>query len=168
MASTSLPSCSTSASSSQVWNYDVYLSFRGRDTRYTFVDHLHAALRQRGICTFIDTESLTHGAHTARSFSKAISESRIAVVVLSKNYADSRRCLNQLAMITHMKKEIDQIVIPIYYHVDPSDVQKQTGTYEEAFLKHELINSENVEFWRKALEELNSHPGWVLNKDPYR
>ncbi|PWA82031.1 nucleotide-binding site protein [Artemisia annua] len=168
MASTSSPSSSTSASSSQVWNHDVYLSFRGEDTRYNFVDHLHAALQQRGICTYIDIESLPHGAPIAKTLLKAIQESRIVVVVFSENYADSSFCLNELEHIMECKKERDQIVMPIYYHVDPLVVRKQKGTYEEAFAKHEFQLNDKLESWRKALEEVSSLPGWVLNKDLYR
>ena len=45
---------SSSSSSNSYWKYDVFLSFRGEDTRYTFTDHLYKALRAKGIETFMD------------------------------------------------------------------------------------------------------------------
>jgi hypothetical protein len=36
------------------WTYDVFLSFKGEDTHYNFTAHLHDALRQNGINTFVD------------------------------------------------------------------------------------------------------------------
>ncbi|KAJ9672183.1 hypothetical protein PVL29_025709 [Vitis rotundifolia] len=45
MASPSIqrPSSSSSTSHSR-WSYDVFLSFRGEDTRISFTDHLYSAL----------------------------------------------------------------------------------------------------------------------------
>ncbi|GKE49032.1 TMV resistance protein N-like protein, partial [Tanacetum coccineum] len=45
---------SFSSSSSGSYVYDVFLSFRGEDTRKTFVDHLYYALEQRHIRTYKD------------------------------------------------------------------------------------------------------------------
>jgi len=41
--------------------YDVFLSFRGEDTRKTFTDHLYTALVQVGIQTFRDDDELPVG-----------------------------------------------------------------------------------------------------------
>lgn len=46
------------SSSSSCCNFDVFLSFRGEDTRYNFTSHLYAALCRKKIKTFIDNESL--------------------------------------------------------------------------------------------------------------
>ena len=56
MASSSTsPSVLSSSFSSthRPWKYDVFLSFRGEDTRRSFTDHLHAALSRYGINTFV-------------------------------------------------------------------------------------------------------------------
>ncbi|KAM1239172.1 hypothetical protein ACFX13_045633 [Malus domestica] len=45
---------SSSSHSSNRWKYEVFLSFRGEDTRNTFTDHLNIAFRKAGINTFID------------------------------------------------------------------------------------------------------------------
>ncbi|PWA73443.1 toll/interleukin-1 receptor (TIR) domain-containing protein [Artemisia annua] len=42
------------SSSSRSWKYDVFLSFRGEDTRKNFVDHFYTALGQRLIRTYKD------------------------------------------------------------------------------------------------------------------
>ncbi|KAL7588768.1 hypothetical protein Lser_V15G37389 [Lactuca serriola] len=111
--------------SSQSWKYDVFLSFRGEDTRKTFVDHLYMALERDGIYTYKDDETLPRGNSIRPSLLKAIEESQIAVVIFSENYVDSSWCLDELACIMKCKKTKGQIVMPIFYDVDPSEVRKQ-------------------------------------------
>ncbi|GKG47411.1 Toll/interleukin-1 receptor domain-containing protein [Tanacetum coccineum] len=46
---------STSTSSDpKSFKYDVFLSFRGEDTRHNFVSHLYKALEQQGVLTYKD------------------------------------------------------------------------------------------------------------------
>ncbi|KAJ9554661.1 hypothetical protein OSB04_018706 [Centaurea solstitialis] len=151
------------SSSSQSWEYDVFLSFRGEDTRNTFVDHLYYALHQRGIHTYKDDEKLPRGEAIGPSLFKAIEESQMAVIVFSENYAGSSWCLQELAHIMKCKDERRQIVIPIFYHVDPSDLRNQKRKYAEAFAKYESDNK-NVESWRKALVDAGNLSGYVANR----
>ncbi|KAM7465508.1 hypothetical protein LguiB_013070 [Lonicera macranthoides] len=58
------------------WKYDVFLSFRGKDIKKTFVDHLYSALRHRGIFTFKDDERLERGRSIAPELLQAIELSR--------------------------------------------------------------------------------------------
>ena len=58
-------------------------------------------------------------------------------------------------------KENGQTIIPIFYHVDPSDVRKQTGSFEEAFVNLEKQNKEKAERYKNALKEA-SNIGWHL------
>ncbi|CAL2238320.1 unnamed protein product [Prunus armeniaca] len=142
---------STSSSSSP---YDVFLSFRGEDTRTNFTDHLYKALSDKGIYTFIDRE-LTRGEEISPALVKAIEESRISLVVFSENYASSSWCLDELVEILRCKNSKKQIVWPIFYKVDPSDVRKRKNSFGDAFKG--LIqskfkdNEEKVVIWRKAL-----------------
>ena len=89
---------SSSSTSVLRWNYDVFLSFRGEDTRYKFTDHLYAALRNRSIRTFRD-DKLKRGEEIAPELLKVIEESRLSIVVFSENYASSRWCLDELVKI---------------------------------------------------------------------
>ncbi|PWA41093.1 NB-ARC domains-containing protein [Artemisia annua] len=224
-----------SRSSSKSWNYEVFLSFRGEDTRKTFVDHLYTSLVQQGIHTYKDDETLPRGESIGLSLLKAIRESRAAVIVFSENYADSSWCLDELAYIMecmttrgqivmpvftyansiHTYKDDEtlprgesiglsllkairesraavivfsenyadsswcldelayimecmttrgQIVMPVFYDVDPSDVRKQKGKYGEAFAKHELENNHKVELWKNALAAAGNLSGWVTKE----
>jgi hypothetical protein len=86
-------------------------------------------------------------------------------VVFSKCYASSRWCLDELVEIMNCKNTIGHILLPIFYHVNPSDVRKQKGTFAEAFVRHEEqfhTNMERVQKWREALTEAANCSGWDL------
>ncbi|XP_061350170.1 disease resistance protein Roq1-like [Gastrolobium bilobum] len=143
-----------SSSFSFGWKYDVFLSFRGEDTRHGFTGYLYKALHDRGIHTFIDDEELQRGDQITPSLENAIEESRIAITVFSKNYASSSFCLDELAHIIHCIKEKGRMVLPIFYDVDPSHVRHQRGSYEEAMASHDKRfkdDMEKVRKWRMAL-----------------
>ncbi|KAL7588118.1 hypothetical protein Lser_V15G37380 [Lactuca serriola] len=159
MASSS-SSPSVPAFSTQPWKYHVFLSFRGEDTRKTFVDHLYTALEQQGIYTYKDDETLPRGELIGPTLMKAIEESQIAVIVFSENYAESSWCLDELAYIMKCKDTRGLIVMPIFYDVDPSEVRKQKRKYGEGFAKYELENAKNVESCRKALMDASNISGW--------
>ncbi|KAH0745186.1 hypothetical protein KY285_006843 [Solanum tuberosum] len=136
---------SSSASNSQYyprWKYDIFLSFRGEDPE-KFYESLVPRLKE--------------GDSISEELVKAIEESQVAIVVFSKNYATSRWCLNELVKIMECKEEKGQIVIPIFYDVDPSHVRYQSESFAEAFAKHELRSKDDVEGmqkvqgWRNAL-----------------
>ena len=126
---------SPSSSSTRQWKYDVFLSFRGEDTRNNFTDHLYVALQQKDILTFRDEEELEKGKSTSQLF-KTIEESQFAIIILAKNNASSTWCLDKLAKIVKCKEEMGQIVLPIFYDVNLIDVWKQIGTFKQAFTDH--------------------------------
>ncbi|XP_008231917.1 PREDICTED: TMV resistance protein N-like [Prunus mume] len=163
---TTQPVSSSSSSSS---SYDVFLSFRG-DTRFNFTDHLYKALRDKGIYTFIDGE-LVRGEEISPALVKAIEESRISLIVFSENYASSRWCLDELVKILQCKQSKQQIVLPIFYKVDPSDVRKQTSKFGDAFeglIKRKFKNDkEKVLIWREALTKVANLSGHTFKDGEY-
>ena len=148
------------------YTYHVFLSFRGVDTRKNFIDHIYTALVQVGIHTFRDDEKIEKGKNIKDEIEKAIlHESKISIVVFSKNYASSTWCLNELVKILEHRKSSQHIVLPVFYDVDPTQVKKQTGSYGEAFARHEeSFKSEKdmVQRWRAALKEVTNLGGMVL------
>ncbi|XP_037496401.1 disease resistance protein RPV1 [Jatropha curcas] len=142
--------------------YDVFLSFRGEDTRDSFTSHLYAALCDKKIQTFIDN-NLVRGKEISSSLLKAIEESKISVPILSENYASSKWCLEELAEIIKCMKKNGQIVIPVFYRIRPSDVRNQTGSFHDAFARYEkslMVNKDKVQRWRAALKEVAGLSGW--------
>ncbi|XP_008236611.1 PREDICTED: TMV resistance protein N-like [Prunus mume] len=153
---TTEPAASSSSPSTHQWKYDVFLSFRGADTRVSIVDLLYSSLLNWGIDTFWDEDQLKREGDIPREIFEAIEKSRISVVIFSKNYASSTWCLDELAKIIECKNSQQQIVLPIFYDVNPSDVRKQTGTFGEAFVEHEVRFKDDlgkVSRWKAALTE---------------
>ncbi|BBN70429.1 Disease resistance protein TIR-NBS-LRR class family [Prunus dulcis] len=125
------------------------------NTRKTFIDHLYTALDRQGIHTFIDDE-LPRGEEISPALLNAIEKSKISIIVFSENYASSSWCLDELVKILEYKKSKQQLVMPIFYKVDPSDVRNQRSSFGDALVDHEhkfKDDMEKVLEWRRALTE---------------
>ncbi|KAM5554607.1 hypothetical protein ABKV19_022817 [Rosa sericea] len=150
------------------FSYDVFLSFRGEDTRKTFTDHLYTALVNAGIRTFRDDDEIERGRDIKPELKKAIHRSRSSVVVVSKDYASSRWCLDELVVILqrHADDARGHVVLPVFYDIDPSHVRKQTGSFAAAFPRHRKTQSpEKVKEWREALAQVADLAGMVLQQN---
>ncbi|XP_040372655.1 TMV resistance protein N isoform X2 [Rosa chinensis] len=146
------------------WNFDVFLSFRGEDTRTGFVSHLYRELQYRQVFkTFKDDRELKIGAIISPKLASAIEQSHLAIVVLSPNYASSTWCLDELAKIIESMEAGDERILPVFFYVDPSDVRHQKSSFAEVFSKHEVKFSNDpkkVEQWREALRKVANLSGW--------
>lgn len=146
-----MASCSSMPS---INKYDVFLSFRGVDTRDTFTSHLYAALCRKKIETYIDNR-LERGDEISPALMEAIEESDVSVVIFSENYASSSWCLDELVHILNCRENNKQVVIPVFYDIDPSHVRKQKGSYAVAFkeLEERFEDSmDKVLEWKTALK----------------
>ncbi|KAJ0837012.1 putative TIR domain, P-loop containing nucleoside triphosphate hydrolase [Helianthus annuus] len=156
------------SSSSSVHNksylYDVFLSFSGEDTRKTFVDHLYVALDQHGIRTFKDDERLEIGKKINNELLQSIEDSRVYIIVFSKKYASSSWCLSELLKIMECHNKGKRFAFPVFYHVDPSEVRKQTGSVGEALANHTDKDELEVRKWREALKEAANLSGLDVSK----
>ncbi|KAF3949220.1 hypothetical protein CMV_024883 [Castanea mollissima] len=155
------------SSSTHRWDYDVFLSFRGEDTRNNFTSHLYKALCDKGINTFID-DSLQKGEEISKELVKAIESSMISIVIFSKNFASSTWCLNELVKILECRSN-GQWVLPIFYKVKASEIRKQEGEdnpFRIALAKHEekfKDDREKVQRWRKTLTDAADLSGFPYN-----
>jgi len=146
--------------------WQIFLSFRGEDTRQSFTGFLYDALCREGFKTFMDDEELKGGDEISSSLIKAIEASRISIVVFSENFADSPWCLDELVTILKCKKMLNQKVLPIFYKIEPSDVRHQKNSYKRAMAKHKKEfgnDSEKVKEWRSALSEVANLKGIASN-----
>ena len=155
------------SSSTQKWDYDVFLSFRGKDTRDGFTGHLYQALCGQGFNTFFDNRDLQRGEEISAQRIKAIKSSMISIIIFSQNYAFSTRRLEELSEILECKKDEQRKngrrVLPVFYKVDPSEVRKQKGSFGLALTALEKKFENNIGKvlrWREALHEAANLSGW--------
>ncbi|XP_054782010.1 TMV resistance protein N-like [Prosopis cineraria] len=134
-------SASTSASSSQV-KYEIFIRFRGSDIRFGFLNNLTTALRGKQMDVYVD-DRLERGDEISLALEGAIEGSKIALAG------------NQ------------QIVIPIFYDVDPTDVRHQKGTYAKSFNDHGQRfkdNMDKLKMWRSVLKKTTALSGHHSSK----
>ncbi|RHN75322.1 putative TIR domain-containing protein [Medicago truncatula] len=139
------------------YKYDVFISFRGADTRNTFVDHLYAHLTRKGVFAFKDDKRLEKGECFSTQHRQAITNSRISIVVFSERYAESTWCLEEMATIVERCNDLQRIVFPVFYDIDPSHVRKENGVYQNAFVSHRNKFKHypcKVERWTRAMVNL--------------
>ncbi|KAG2688789.1 hypothetical protein I3760_09G110800 [Carya illinoinensis] len=155
-----IPKISFTSPSSHPWIHDVFLSFRGEDTRNTFTGHLHHALIEKGIKTFRDDLVLQKGDEISPTLLEAIEQSKISIIVFSKEYATSTWCLDELVKILECRKSFGRMVRPIFYNVDPSNVRKQ---FVKVIDMHENKVNKDKQRWKEALKEAAKLSGWHLD-----
>ncbi|KDP44558.1 hypothetical protein JCGZ_16391 [Jatropha curcas] len=161
-----MDSSSTSPLKKLEKQYDVFVNFRGEDVWDVFLSHLHKALSQNEMVAFVD-EKLDRGEDISSSLLAIIDKSYISVVIFSENYAYSPWCLDELVKILDCNKTMEQMVLPVFYRVDPSHVQNLTGKFGDAIAKHR----EEPEYLHKGTEaikgiSLNMSTAKELNLKP--
>lgn len=139
------------------YHWDVFLSFRGLDTRHGFTERLYNALLLEGVRTFRDKEGLEGGDELAPVLLEVIQDSAAAIAVISERYAESSWCLEELATIFDRKK----LLLPVFYGVDPSEVRWQKGPFNQGFLKLEKHYAvDKLQRWRDAMSKAGNISGW--------
>ncbi|XP_034674462.1 disease resistance protein RPV1-like [Vitis riparia] len=150
--------------------YDVFLSFSREDIGKSFADHLYAALVKKGLHPFREAIGKPESKEAISSESlMAIEKSKVFIVMFSKSYAQSRYNLDELVKIMECTQATRKVVVPVFYHVNPSDVRKQKRSYEEAFHDHDAKQEkEKIDNWRTALTEASKLKGYYhLDQDRY-
>lgn len=146
--------------SSAISHYDVFLSFRGPDTRQGFVDCLYNYLLDAGIRVYKDDDELSIGQPIDEILS-AIENSKICMPVFSRSFASSSWCLREVAKMVELEKEI----VPIFYDVVPDDVKLQTSLFNDEMRKHETKHgADQVMLWEEALQAVARLKGRELKQ----
>lgn len=141
------------SSSSPTPKFDVFMSFSGEDKN--LVSDLRSSFSENGI-TMEDNELEKEGVSSLSSERSAeITESKVAVVVISRSYTISAQCLNELHTIVNFHDERRISILPIFWGIDYEGVRNQIKELAESFRKlGKEYPSEKVQAWRIALIKL--------------
>ncbi|KAK3437925.1 hypothetical protein EUGRSUZ_C02567 [Eucalyptus grandis] len=145
--------------------FEVFLNFRGPDTRLNFTDCLYHAMDGAGTHVFKDNEEIRKGEVIKGELEHAIKNSTIFMPIFSKNYASSAWCLRELTFRVDCSRNRDDkaMILPIFFDVDHDDVKLKTRLFHNALQKHEQKFGGNlVQQWKEALTEAAHIKGWDL------
>ncbi|XP_010441808.1 PREDICTED: uncharacterized protein LOC104724939 [Camelina sativa] len=139
----------------------VFISFRGEDVRNCFLRIVVMILGSRKINWFTDTR-LPVGENLEELFTE-IKKSKIAIVIFSKRYSDSKWCMEELSIIEELARDGKLKVVPVNYKVSHSDVKHFQGEFGESFErlkdKYELKEPENILKWKASVESIAKRKG---------
>ncbi|KAI6681757.1 hypothetical protein NL676_035638 [Syzygium grande] len=148
--------------------YDVFLSFRGPDTRDTFTDCLYRTMVGQGIVAYRDSEEL-HAGDRIDDLLRAVGESKVCIPVLSRGYASSAWCLRELACAMELNESTGKpAILPVFFDVTPLDVKLRTELYVKDLEKHERrLGGEIRQRWEAALRKVAEIKGWKVQGKPH-
>ncbi|WJX43245.1 hypothetical protein P8452_30376 [Trifolium repens] len=147
------------SSSSRSHKSDVFLSYHDKEACKSFASDLYSALTRAGLVVYINHNNLTSGDQT--NFS-AIKASRSSII---SNFDASRWFLEELEQILDCGRSIGQVVLPVFYAVDPSDVRRQIGIFGKAFedlIAQRILTNNELTRYKEALIEASSIDGFLV------
>ncbi|XP_039685427.1 disease resistance protein RUN1 isoform X2 [Medicago truncatula] len=132
--------------------YGVFISC-GDDTRFSFTGFLSHSLNNRGF-------------YTAINHRDSIQHCRIFIFIISRDYASRLDELVNIMDLFAKGNGRQQRILPVYYHVNPSDVRHQSGSFGEAlssFYNNLLVSDFEVEKRNTVLRQVADFRGWHLD-----
>ncbi|XP_023003829.1 TMV resistance protein N-like [Cucurbita maxima] len=100
--------------------FDVFISYRGTDTRRTIAGLLYDHLSHVGqLRPFLDYKSLSPGDNIMDKISAAVKTCRVGLPVFSPRYCESYYCLYELALMYRTSK----CIVPIFCDMKPSQLR---------------------------------------------
>ncbi|EEF38918.1 transmembrane receptor, putative [Ricinus communis] len=104
---------------------------------------------------------------SSSSSSSVTTKTSFDVFLSFRGYASSPWCLDELMKILECRKTMQRMVLPVFYHVDPSDVEEPSGDFGDAFQKLEEKYKTSMPNWRFALKEATTLSGWDSKNHRY-
>ncbi|XP_057866212.1 disease resistance protein Roq1-like [Cryptomeria japonica] len=144
--------------------FDVFINHRGPDTKTKVAQQLYDALQEAGIRAYLDAPETELGDYFPSAIKNVISSAAVHIAILSPQYAESPWCLAELALMFQTKARI----IPLFYHVQPSDFRYIKNGVAEAFSKHEgkgRFPSHDIQQWKECLQNVSWLKGYELSKE---
>ncbi|CAN1349186.1 Disease resistance protein RUN1 [Linum perenne] len=149
------------------WEHDVFVCFRGKNTRGIFTSCLAGHLREQGIRVF--TDDMLERTEDIDELLSILARSAISVVIFSENFAESSWCLDEVATISERMESFGHRVLPVFYRVNPEDVSDDSGAYASIIDTIHKPKLEQTKRWMDALKAVANRAGRTSkeNTDDY-
>ena len=131
----------------------MFFSF-SKDTPSSFTSCLIRSLEKSGISVYRNDDSLSGDDQISPSLLQIIQKSRIFIVVLSKGYTRSRRCLQVLEQITECRRITGKFILPVFWNITPWDM---TFEYSEV----RISDKDEVESLEIAFARISQIPPFL-------
>lgn len=110
---------------------DVFISHASKD-KLKYVENLVRNIKAKGISVFYDSESISWGDSIKEELDKGLSNCRLAVVVISKNYFERPWTEYELqALLNRQNSEGKKIILPILYKISKKDFVSHYPTLKD-------------------------------------
>ncbi|KAL4197726.1 hypothetical protein AMTRI_Chr04g252550 [Amborella trichopoda] len=139
--------------------YDAFISHRGSELK-KLAEKIHGDLSGLGVSSFVDSREIRKGENLSGVIVEAIRASSIWLVLLSKGFAESPWCLDEVRMMVDEREngESKGILIPVYYNVGPDDLRDvNRGPFKKAFRMHRKSKDyslETIAKWEEVLKQV--------------
>ncbi|XP_028751299.1 disease resistance protein TAO1-like [Neltuma alba] len=105
--------------------------------------------------------SFPKGKYLKAELLQAIGSSKISIVIFSGEYVGSKWCLEELSMITELhESNNNQVILPVFYHVDPSEIHHQSShfgiVFKDLIKGNSSPSKDRVSEWGKPLLRLEA------------
>ncbi|KAJ0256387.1 Toll/interleukin-1 receptor homology (TIR) domain-containing protein [Hirschfeldia incana] len=121
----------------------VFLSFRGEQTRKTFLSHLLSSLKKKDITTTTSSEPCPVSV-------QALQASLVAIPIISNDHASLDTWVDDLAAIIDCEKKGTLTAVPVFFQVDPNDFLKMLRTAGKDAQEPQRRSLEIVKKWLDA------------------
>ncbi|KAH9294047.1 hypothetical protein KI387_040749, partial [Taxus chinensis] len=106
---------------------------------------------------------------TSHNNTGAIRTASVHIAILSRRYAESPWCLDELSLML----ESGGLILPVFYHVPPGDLvrlQYGKGKYAKAFASKRFqgYDADRLQRWRESLQRVSNISGLELDSDSFK
>ncbi|PKI64865.1 hypothetical protein CRG98_014732 [Punica granatum] len=134
------------------------------------MSHLFRAFERAEISCYRDVDWDQRGRIVGPMLLEAIRGSRIALVLFTTHYSNSRWCLDELVEIMNCDGQVyrdhGHMVVPIFFDVEATDVRRQQGEFGRWLESSAAKQGEaKAAAWRAALYEAGNRSGLHLQND---
>ncbi|KAH9289149.1 hypothetical protein KI387_033266, partial [Taxus chinensis] len=149
--------------------YHVFLNHRGPDVKNTLATTIFHSLQNTGINVFFDKTEFQAGQELLPTIIQAIRTASVHIAILSRRYAESPWCLDELSLML----ESGGLILPVFYHVPPGDLvrlQYGKGKYAKAFASKRFqgYDADRLQRWRESLQRVSNISGLELDSDSFK